>query len=218
MIRVDDYVRSEEAFASTKLPKGEASKHFKKSYHSSTRKDDRPLKGHAGRDVRQNDNRNAYGNRDNYTLYRGRDHHATYAPPRGGYQRRVAPILTLDSLIKPPKEILATKPQLRQPPPRSGLITLRAIPLTIHSMMKFPTPKGITTLVTQSVIISECQRLEKKQMLEYKKWIQEQRARKRKRRIIEHTLNVNVLVEHACQKRRVLALERSQVVAKEVAD
>ncbi|GKB91656.1 hypothetical protein Tco_0963928 [Tanacetum coccineum] len=115
MIRVDDYVWSEKAFASIKLPKGEASKHFKKSYHSSTRKDDRPLKGHAGRDGRQNDNRNAYGNMDNYTSYRGRDHHAPYVPPRGGYQRRVAPILTLDSLIKPPKEILATKPMLRNP-------------------------------------------------------------------------------------------------------
>nr|GEW94443.1 reverse transcriptase domain-containing protein [Tanacetum cinerariifolium] len=36
---------------------------------------------------------------------------------------------------------------------RSCLITLRAIPSMIHSMMKFPTPKGITTLVTRSVII-----------------------------------------------------------------
>ncbi|GJR53487.1 reverse transcriptase domain-containing protein [Tanacetum coccineum] len=39
---------------------------------------------------------------------------------------------------------------------RPGLKTLRAIPSTIHSMMKFPTPKGIATLVTQSVIIVEC--------------------------------------------------------------
>ncbi|GJR01780.1 hypothetical protein Tco_0524764 [Tanacetum coccineum] len=51
---------------------------------------------------------------------------------------------------------------------RLCLKVLRAIPSTIHSMMKFPIPKGITTLVTRSVIISECRRLEKKQMIEEK--------------------------------------------------
>ncbi|GKB19700.1 hypothetical protein Tco_0853623 [Tanacetum coccineum] len=35
-------------------------------------------------------------------------------------------------------------------------------------MMKFSTPRGITTLVTRMVIISECRRLEKKQMLDKK--------------------------------------------------
>ena len=45
---------------------------------------------------------------------------------------------------------------------RSGIKQLRAIPSTIHSMMKFPTPRGIATLVTRSVIISECRRLEEK--------------------------------------------------------
>ncbi|GJZ88437.1 hypothetical protein Tco_0660219 [Tanacetum coccineum] len=49
---------------------------------------------------------------------------------------------------------------------RPGLKTLRAILSTIHSMMKFPTPKGIATLVTRTVIIAECRRLEKKQMIE----------------------------------------------------
>nr|GEW95009.1 reverse transcriptase domain-containing protein [Tanacetum cinerariifolium] len=44
---------------------------------------------------------------------------------------------------------------------RPGLKALRAIPFTIHSMMKFPTPKGVATLVTQTVIIAECRRLEK---------------------------------------------------------
>ncbi|GKG11461.1 reverse transcriptase domain-containing protein, partial [Tanacetum coccineum] len=37
---------------------------------------------------------------------------------------------------------------------RPGLKTLRAIPSTIHSMMKFPTPKGVATLVTRTVIIA----------------------------------------------------------------
>ncbi|GJU48228.1 reverse transcriptase domain-containing protein [Tanacetum coccineum] len=49
---------------------------------------------------------------------------------------------------------------------RPGLKTLRAIPSTIHSMMKFPTPKGVATLVTRTIIIAECRRLEKKQMVE----------------------------------------------------
>nr|GEZ10779.1 reverse transcriptase domain-containing protein [Tanacetum cinerariifolium] len=48
---------------------------------------------------------------------------------------------------------------------RPGLNTLRAISSTIHSMMKFPTPKGVATLVTRTVIIAECIRLEKKQMI-----------------------------------------------------
>ncbi|GKB61962.1 reverse transcriptase domain-containing protein [Tanacetum coccineum] len=49
---------------------------------------------------------------------------------------------------------------------RTGVRALRAVSLTIHSMMKFPTPRGIVTLVTRSVVIVECQRLEKKQMVE----------------------------------------------------
>ncbi|GJW83097.1 reverse transcriptase domain-containing protein [Tanacetum coccineum] len=49
---------------------------------------------------------------------------------------------------------------------RLGLKTLRAIPSTIYSMMKFPTPKGVATLVTRIIIIVECRSLEKKQMIE----------------------------------------------------
>ncbi|GJY37362.1 reverse transcriptase domain-containing protein [Tanacetum coccineum] len=48
---------------------------------------------------------------------------------------------------------------------RTGLRTLRAVSLTIHSMVKFPTSRGITTLVNRTMIISECRRLEKKQMI-----------------------------------------------------
>ncbi|GJS53389.1 hypothetical protein Tco_0626751 [Tanacetum coccineum] len=46
---------------------------------------------------------------------------------------------------------------------RSGLKGLRAISSTIHSLMKFPTPKGIAIPVTRLGIILECRRLEKKQ-------------------------------------------------------
>nr|GEY55183.1 reverse transcriptase domain-containing protein [Tanacetum cinerariifolium] len=38
--------------------------------------------------------------------------------------------------------------------------------LHIHAMMKFPTPKAVATLVTRTLIIVECKRLEKKQMVE----------------------------------------------------
>nr|GEW81050.1 reverse transcriptase domain-containing protein [Tanacetum cinerariifolium] len=49
---------------------------------------------------------------------------------------------------------------------RPGLKTLRAIPSIIHAMIKFPTPKGVATLVTRTLITAECRRLEKKQMVE----------------------------------------------------
>ncbi|GJT61812.1 reverse transcriptase domain-containing protein [Tanacetum coccineum] len=49
---------------------------------------------------------------------------------------------------------------------RTGLRALLAVSSTIHSMVKFPTPRGMTTLVTRPAIISECRRLEKKQMVE----------------------------------------------------
>ncbi|PWA58109.1 hypothetical protein CTI12_AA404950 [Artemisia annua] len=49
---------------------------------------------------------------------------------------------------------------------RSGIKELRVMPSTIHAMMKFPTPRGVATLVTWSVIISECRKLEEKFLLE----------------------------------------------------
>ncbi|PWA79221.1 hypothetical protein CTI12_AA063310 [Artemisia annua] len=48
---------------------------------------------------------------------------------------------------------------------RSGLKALRAIPSTIHAMMKFPTPRGIATLITRSTTVSECRKLEDKQVM-----------------------------------------------------
>ncbi|PWA88438.1 hypothetical protein CTI12_AA090790 [Artemisia annua] len=48
---------------------------------------------------------------------------------------------------------------------RSGIKELRAIPSTIHAMMKFPTPRGVATLVTRSIIISECRKPEEKFLL-----------------------------------------------------
>ncbi|PWA66512.1 reverse transcriptase domain-containing protein [Artemisia annua] len=49
---------------------------------------------------------------------------------------------------------------------RIGLKEMRAIPSKIHSMTKFPTPKGITTLIARPSMVSECRRLEEKQTVE----------------------------------------------------
>ncbi|GKE20168.1 reverse transcriptase domain-containing protein, partial [Tanacetum coccineum] len=41
---------------------------------------------------------------------------------------------------------------------RPGLKILHAIPSTIHSMIKFPTPKGIATLIARTITIAECRK------------------------------------------------------------
>ncbi|GJU38165.1 reverse transcriptase domain-containing protein [Tanacetum coccineum] len=81
--RVDDYVRSEEAFRNTELPKGEP--------------DHRPA-------------------------FRPQEHHAPYVPPQRPNHEFRRPIknkviLTLDSLVSTPQEIMATEQQLRFPQP-----------------------------------------------------------------------------------------------------
>ncbi|GKB37575.1 reverse transcriptase domain-containing protein [Tanacetum coccineum] len=249
-------------------------------------------RGGYGVDRQRNDGRNAFNNRDGLALYRLQ---ILYQAPRGDHQATHHPRLTLNSLTKQPKEILASEPQLNlqlprpmQLPPkkenqdkycdyheekghytndffqqrkqlemalesgklnhlvkdvrqrgqetpregmpkkiRTGLKTLRAVSSTIHSMVKFPTPRGIATLVTRTMIICKCSRLEKEQMVE-----RELRALLKRnldvlawepadmtgipRRIIEHILNVNPSVEPIAQKRRVLASNRSQAVTKKV--
>ncbi|PWA77078.1 hypothetical protein CTI12_AA228470 [Artemisia annua] len=48
---------------------------------------------------------------------------------------------------------------------RSVLRELRAIPSTLYAMMKFPTPRGIATLVTRAATILECRKREEEQLL-----------------------------------------------------
>nr|GEY26202.1 hypothetical protein [Tanacetum cinerariifolium] len=48
---------------------------------------------------------------------------------------------------------------------RTGMRELRAIPSTTHPMMKFPTPRGIATLVPRTTVIFECHQLKEKQIL-----------------------------------------------------
>nr|GEW10216.1 reverse transcriptase domain-containing protein [Tanacetum cinerariifolium] len=98
--RVDDYVRSKEAFCDTELPRGE----FQRREGSSqwVKKNDRP-------------------------------------------QKTCTAMLAIGC------------PSLKQ---------LRAIPSTIYKMMKFPTPWGITMLVSQTAVVFECRRVGKKQAIE----------------------------------------------------
>ncbi|GJX33499.1 reverse transcriptase domain-containing protein [Tanacetum coccineum] len=64
MTRVDDFVRSVEAFASMKLPKGEASEVVRKSIGPVNRREDRFHRGGYGADRRRNEGRNTFNHRD----------------------------------------------------------------------------------------------------------------------------------------------------------
>ncbi|GKE20197.1 reverse transcriptase domain-containing protein, partial [Tanacetum coccineum] len=121
MERLDDFVRSEAAYANTELPKGETGETHRKMSLSFNGRDTRQFRNTRPMESRRDDYRNNYRGRDAYRANRARDDRAPYLPPRGEYNRRVAPILTLDSLTKHPKEILATETQLRLSVPRPML-------------------------------------------------------------------------------------------------
>nr|GEU49917.1 reverse transcriptase domain-containing protein [Tanacetum cinerariifolium] len=379
MERLDDFVRSEEAYASTELPKGKTRESHRKMPLPFNGKDTRSFRNAHRGESRRDEFRNSYRGRDAYRANRARDDRAPYPPPRGEYNRRVTPVLTLNCLTMHPKEILATETQLRLSVPRPmlnplrsgnadrysdyhqekghytndciqlrkqlemalesgklnhlvkgmrqmgrgshkisskdvyeepliveaemeeylvrrvyvdegssvevrfehcfenlnlrikdrrtsmkfimvrapspyniilgrpGLKALRAIPSTIYSMIKFLTPKGVATLVTRTVVIAECRRLEKKQMIKGERpeekgevaateevlinpsfpdqlvtvgvftWEPSDMAGV-PRRIIEHALNVNPSLDPVCQKQRTFSTEKSGVVANQVAE
>ncbi|GJZ04069.1 reverse transcriptase domain-containing protein [Tanacetum coccineum] len=76
---------------------------------------------------RRDDFRNSHKGRDTYRANRTRYDRSPYPPPpRGEYNSRVAPVLTLNSLTKHLKEILPTETQLRLPVPRPMLNPLRS--------------------------------------------------------------------------------------------
>ncbi|GJU66245.1 reverse transcriptase domain-containing protein [Tanacetum coccineum] len=55
--------------------------------------------------------------------------------------------------------------EVAKPLGKIDLEILHAIPSTIHSMIKFPTPKGIATLIARTITIAECRLREEKQMI-----------------------------------------------------
>ncbi|GJZ31999.1 reverse transcriptase domain-containing protein [Tanacetum coccineum] len=122
MERLDDFVRSEEAYANTELPKGETMEAHCKISLPFNGRDTRPFQGTRPAESRRDEYKNNYRGRDAYRATRARDDRAPYPYPRGEYTRRTTPVLTLDSLTKYPKEILATETQLRLPVPRPMLI------------------------------------------------------------------------------------------------
>ncbi|GKE34025.1 hypothetical protein Tco_1453347 [Tanacetum coccineum] len=96
MTRLDDFVRSEEAFARTELPKGEASEAFKKSTGPIS-------KGKIG------------STRDGFVAYRPQ---APYQAPGADHQGYHHPMVNLNSLTKKPNKIIALELQLNLQPPR----------------------------------------------------------------------------------------------------
>nr|GEX54902.1 endoglucanase 2-like [Tanacetum cinerariifolium] len=127
MERQDDFVRSEEAYAKTKLPKGEVGETHRKTSLPFNRRDNRSSSNTHPGESRRNEYRSNYrSRRDAYLAKRTRDDRASYPPLRGEYNHRVVQVLTLESLTKRPKEILATETQLHLPAPRPMLNPLRS--------------------------------------------------------------------------------------------
>ncbi|GJW75234.1 reverse transcriptase domain-containing protein [Tanacetum coccineum] len=136
MRRVDEFVRAEEAYALTELPPGESRDiHRRLSFPTGPRdvhqrltfptskRNDRDNRSSQGRDYKGNDYKNPYKVRDNFNGGRHRDYRAPY--PQRDQANKAVPVLSLDSLIKCPKEILATETQLQLPAPRPVANPLR---------------------------------------------------------------------------------------------
>ncbi|GJV64063.1 hypothetical protein Tco_1474891 [Tanacetum coccineum] len=109
--RVDDYVRSEEAFRNTELPKGEFQK--KEVVGQWTPGSDRPHRVVYGGGRRRPDHR---------PFHRAQERHTPYVAPHRSNNdfrrtRENKVILTLGSLISTPAEILATEHHLNLPQP-----------------------------------------------------------------------------------------------------
>nr|GEU61937.1 reverse transcriptase domain-containing protein [Tanacetum cinerariifolium] len=108
MKKVDDFVKSEEAFKSTKLPRGE----FSENGQGTSYRGSRPY--HAAYEGRPH-------RTDNYSNFNHRDQYQPYVPPRVDnrrydIRRQEVNHLSMDSLIKNPQEILAIELQLQLPP------------------------------------------------------------------------------------------------------
>ncbi|GJW96347.1 hypothetical protein Tco_0178155 [Tanacetum coccineum] len=113
MTRLDEFVRSEEAFASTELPKGEVSETLRKATRPVSRREDRFYRGGYGADRGINEWRSTFNNIDGLVPYRAQ---APYQAPRDqGFHH---PRFNLGSLTKLPKEILVSELQLNLQPPR----------------------------------------------------------------------------------------------------
>ncbi|GJU18301.1 hypothetical protein Tco_1146267 [Tanacetum coccineum] len=126
MKRVDDFVKSKEAYKSTELSKGE---HPEKVQAIPLRGGIPSRPGHGSGHKRM----------DNY----GRcDHYQPYVPPRAPDQR--------NDDHQYDNRIYDNRRQ------ETGMMELRAVSSIVHAMVKFPTLKGIATLITQTEPVYEC--------------------------------------------------------------
>ncbi|GKE00103.1 hypothetical protein Tco_1388086 [Tanacetum coccineum] len=111
----------------TKLPKGETGGSHRKISLAFNGRDTRSFRNARPLESRRDEFRNSYRGRDTYSANRARDDRVPYPRPREEYNHRTSRVLTLNSLTKQPKEILATETQLRLLTPRPMLNPLKSI-------------------------------------------------------------------------------------------
>nr|GEZ93680.1 reverse transcriptase domain-containing protein [Tanacetum cinerariifolium] len=91
MERLDDFVRSEEAYERTKLPRGEVGEAHHKTSFVFNRRDIRSPRNARPGESRRSEYRNNYkGGRDAYLANKTRDDRALYPPPKGEYNHIVS--------------------------------------------------------------------------------------------------------------------------------
>ncbi|GJY48539.1 hypothetical protein Tco_0438495, partial [Tanacetum coccineum] len=223
MNREDDFVKSEEVFKNTELPRGGF-----------------PEKGTTTQFRGSRPPRHSYGSGPSMTdIHPRRDHYQPYVSPRASdrrydnrrhdHRRQEVNHLRLDSLTKLPSEILAMELQLQLPP----------CPLTVAPPKKKTwIESGKLNHLIKDVrqrgnnwgrlaennngrgkqFSVECRELLirlLKDNMDVFAWQPSDMTRIPKL-LIRHTLNVNNSVSPVVQKRRVLATEKTRVVTKEV--
>ncbi|GJV39236.1 hypothetical protein Tco_1417676 [Tanacetum coccineum] len=113
MKRVDDFVKSEEAYKITELPKGEHPERGQGTLY----KEARPPRILQGGGPPKMNGYNTYNRRDHYQPYvLPRQPGRRYDNRRFEIRRQEVNQLSLEALIKRPKEILAIELQLQLPP------------------------------------------------------------------------------------------------------
>nr|GEY24044.1 reverse transcriptase domain-containing protein [Tanacetum cinerariifolium] len=212
MKRVDDFVKSKEAYKSTELPRGEHQKRGQGTLY----KGSRPTFVIQGWHPSKIDGYNTYNYRDRYQPYvlprqPGRrynnrrfekprqekenlDRYCNYHGEKRHYtnnfyqlKRHLEAALEsgkLNHLVKDVRQrgnnwgrqtrnnsknrkrlkVTSSEESLWIKAKQYSMRELRAIPSTTQEMMKFPTPRGIATLVPQTAIIFKCRQLKEKQI------------------------------------------------------
>nr|GEV30052.1 hypothetical protein [Tanacetum cinerariifolium] len=152
MKRVDDFVKSEEAYNNTELPKGE---HLEKGKRTPYKGNMPPLTGHEGKHQRV----------DNYNANNHRDHYQTYILPRVYNRSQGSVNIDLDragGVFRGTTNTNGknqTECNVRKYEGASSYL--------LHNLCndEVSRPKGVATLVARTTAIFECRRLEEKQTL-----------------------------------------------------